>query len=135
MLHFNQSCLCTGSQTTCHFILLSERSPLSLMFLYTSAAIHFKVSATPLDCNRGKKVHNVQSRRKIRKRKMRRQSKETTKFERDFLLYLERQSPHRLQRKPAHGRRLALPLGQSPTFPRRSASHHEGAGMLSKPAS
>lgn len=66
VFHFNQSCLCTGSQTTCHFILQSKRTPLSLIFLYIGVAIHFKVSATPLECNweKKKKKHNVQSWRK-----------------------------------------------------------------------
>lgn len=106
VLHFNQSCLCTGSETTCHFNLPSECSPLSLIFFCIGVAIHFKLSATPLDCNWGKKVHTVQSWGKTEKRKMKRQSKERTKCGRDFLLSLVRQSPQRLQRKPATGRRL-----------------------------
>lgn len=51
---------------------------------------------------------------------MRRQSKERKKFERkislDFLLSLVRSSSPSLHRKPAHGRRLAVPSGL-PTFP------------------
>jgi len=127
VLHFNQSCLCTGSQPTCHFIFPSERSPLSLILLYTGAAIHFNVSAIPLDCNTGKKkVQNVQPQRKTGRRKKRRQSKGRTKFEKYFLLYLARQSPLYLQRKPAHGRRLVLPPGEWPTFPCCAAGPHTG---------